>query len=302
MGGETRWILLGAVAAFTTACPEEEGERESVGMSVTGATASEAATGGSDDTDGPVDEDDTSAPDDDDSTSSPDPTGGEEESSTGVGPEPLPPFDPMCEGDRGGGGVPGGNGEPCDADTPCAGGVCYEMGILGGACGECSSDADCVDGGCTPPDLITDPIVPSVCNGGEQGAGCESDEACCGIGRCGTLFDIPGIATARTCGHCTTDADCPPGGTCQPDLAFPSFGGVLECVLPGSLPLDHACDAENAAVAPCDGVCRAVDVGGLTTIGICGECASDADCDGSASCLPGTADFNDGTFTGSRCG
>jgi Cys-rich repeat protein len=140
-----------------------------------------------------------------------------------------------------------------------------------------------------------------MCNAGEQGEACESDDACCGIGLCRALLDIPGILAWRSCGECTSDADCPPGGTCQPDVSLSPIGGIWQCVLPSSLPLDHTCDPTNAAVAPCDGVCEPIDLEGLATIGVCGECSASADCTAGQTCQPGSADLETGALSGSRC-
>jgi hypothetical protein len=225
----------------------------------------------------------------------------------------LPPFDPMCdeestssEGTSGSTdesgtdtGNPGGgpDGSPCSSDDECASDRCYLVPLLGGICGECVVDGDCEGGGCSPPNPLTS--APSVCNQGEQGGGCQSDAACCGIGICNPLIVAPGIITVSTCGQCDSPDDCPGGAPCQPSYDFANFSGLWECVPADSLPDGHGCTPDAAGDGACEsGICAAVSLMGIITLGVCSECETDADCDDGQTCSEPGVDLVTGPFAG----
>jgi hypothetical protein len=222
----------------------------------------------------------------------------------------IPPFDAMCEdptggssgsggSDTGGGMTTGGglpDGASCSMDDECASDRCYVVGVLGGICGECTSDADCPGGGCSPPNPLLQ--TPAQCNLGEQGGGCETDDACCGIGICSTVISVPGILSASTCGQCESDADCGGPGLCQPNLDIMNLSGLWECVAPGSLPNGASCSTNATGDGACaSGICATASVMGLLDVGICSECESNADCV-AGTCTPPAVDLGAGLIPG----
>jgi len=173
---------------------------------------------------------------------------------------------------------------------------CFISGALGGLCGECNEDADCPAGGCTPPNPLD--ATPAVCNVGAVGDGCETDLVCAMGLECGEIVNIPGIVTASTCGECDDNADCTPGDSCQPDYDLTQFTGVLECTADGSLANGHGCTLDADGDAACSsGFCEDADLMGLLTLGVCSECASDADC-GPGTCNPPELDVVLGLIPG----
>src|SRR5690606_14832241 len=102
--------------------------------------------------------------------------------------------------------------------------------LLGGLCGECTKDADCSNGGCTIPNPFKS--LGSVCNMGEPGAGCESDEICSDAAPvCGTILDSPGLITVKTCGTCDENSDCGNDTPyCEPVIQLLDVSGQLTCV------------------------------------------------------------------------
>jgi hypothetical protein len=175
------------------------------------------------------------------------------------------------------------------------------MGILGGICGDCNSDADC-QYGCMFPDVFGDPPTGSYCHQGQLGGNCETSDACAGGAECALLIDVPGVVTVQTCSECETDVDCPGSQLCSPDLDIPSLSGHLRCVALGSVPDGSTCDWAGGGDDACDsGHCTVVDVQGLLSVGVCGQCDSDSDCNGGlGQCIPATVDLETGA-TGSTC-
>jgi hypothetical protein len=169
----------------------------------------------------------------------------------------------------------GPDGEQCMLDAECMSGFCYVVGILGGVCGECNSDDDCPTGGCSPPNPLTG--QGSVCNDGNYGEGCDSDDVCVGSLVCATIIDIPGIITESTCSQCRTDADCP--GYCSPEYDIPNFTGAWRCVAPLEVPIGEGCDHTGTGDLACStGICAAADIMGILEIGVCSECETAGDC------------------------
>lgn len=205
---------------------------------------------------------------------------------------------PILDLDGGNGGIPWGG--TCVSDDECASGQCYVIPFLGGYCGECNEDADCPDGGCTAPNPFDS--GGSLCNLGELGGGCESDEACQQGLECSTALDLLGLITINTCGSCRFDSDCPPGQLCAPQVDLPTFSGVNSCIPPGAQGQDSYCNLEGNGDAACaSGICSILDIMGIAEIGACGQCVTDDDCNG-GTCSPGFMDLDIGTLHGSTCG
>lgn len=225
-------------------------------------------------------------------------TSGESSTSTGpIGTTETGSSSESSSSDTTGGGLP--DGSDCSDDAECAAGNCYEIPFIGGFCGECNEDADCPDGGCSPPN----PFMSGApaCNMGEAGGGCETSAVCMDGLVCGNVFDILGTIQIDTCGECSADGDCMANDICAPAVTVAEFKGVNECIAPGSRPQDAYCLLEGNGDDACmSGICSAVDVMGLAEIGACGECDTDADCNG-GTCEPGALDLGTGSLTGSTC-
>lgn len=190
------------------------------------------------------------------------------------------------------------NGEECSSDAECMSGNCYVVPLLGGQCGECNEDADCALGGCTPPNPFE--TNGSTCNMGEPGGGCESDEVCMDGLTCSTVLDIAGLIQINTCSNCQSDADCG-NQICAPVVDVQGFSGLNDCIDANTIPQDGYCDLEGNGDAACaSGICSTIDIMGITEIGACGECNSDADCNGGA-CVEGVFDLNTAELAGSTC-
>ncbi|MFY0530652.1 hypothetical protein [Nannocystis pusilla] len=74
---------------------------------------------------------------------------------------------------------------------------------------------------------------------------------------------------------------------CTPELDIQAFSGAKKCVEPGSVENGALCPlGEDDADAACaSGQCGEVSVMGFLTLGVCGECKTDADCMG-GTCTP----------------
>jgi hypothetical protein len=191
------------------------------------------------------------------------------------------------------------NGATCTSDEECNSGNCYVVPFLGGSCGECNQDSDCFPGGCTPYNPF-EVGEWSVCNMGEAGAGCESDEVCAGDLSCAAVFDLLGLIIINTCGSCVDDSECG-NQICAPLVDISQFGGQMDCIEPNSLPQDAYCSLEgNGADVCASGKCAVIDIMGLAEIGACGECNNDLDCD-MGTCVVGEFVLDSGTLVGSTC-
>lgn len=190
------------------------------------------------------------------------------------------------------------NGAQCLSDDECESMQCYEAGALGGICGECDEDADCPAGGCTAPSPITS--MPSVCNDGSIGAGCETTAVCMPGLVCNVIIEVEAVIEVSTCGDCIGDMDCMAGETCQPNPDATSLEGQWECVPEGSLADGAGCDPTNGANACSSGNCIETSFMDLLFLGICGECVDDMDCDPGLTCTPGEIDLAMGLI-GSIC-
>jgi hypothetical protein len=190
------------------------------------------------------------------------------------------------------------NGSVCTDNSECSSNNCYVLPFLGGYCGECTNDNDCFGGGCTAPNPFDS--TPSVCNMGEPGGGCESDDVCAGDLSCSTVFDLLGLIQLNTCGSCVDDFECG-DQICAPLVDISQFAGQRDCIDPNSLPQHAFCELEfNGDEACASGVCSVVDVMGLAELGACGECNVDADCNGGV-CVPGEFLLDSAMLLGSTC-
>gem|GEM_PF-800959 len=202
----------------------------------------------------------------------------------------------------------GANVSECFSDSDCPTDACYLIPFLGGQCGECSSDADC-QFGCNPYNPNGDdtigpnclPLSGSKCNDGGLGAGCESSGACQPGLTCEIAWQLfANVAEIRGCSECSTDGDCG-NQLCTPIVNQQIFTGHRECLPPGSLAQNKPCELSASGDQTCaTGVCSIVTVMGITEVGACGECHSDADC-GGAACIPGSYNPDIGALTGSTC-
>jgi hypothetical protein len=199
------------------------------------------------------------------------------------------------------------NGEMCDSNDQCISMMCFVVGPLGGICGECLTDADCTDvtgGGCSIPNPLSTPPEGAMCNMGEQGEGCMTDDVCVDEGAvCAVILDVPGILTASTCSECLDDAGCTDGALCSPSYDVAELSGVKTCVPPGSVPDGEGCDLESGTGndACMSGFCQPADVLGVLELGVCSGCATDEDCTEPEVCLAPTVDLMTGLAAGG-CG
>jgi Cys-rich repeat protein len=195
------------------------------------------------------------------------------------------------------------NGSECNSNEECESGMCFHVSILGGLCGECLVDDDCPDGGCSIPNPLSDPPQGATCNNGEQGGGCMSDDVCVDDLTCEVILDIPGIFTASTCSQCETDGDCGDGQLCSPAYDIPNLSGARVCVDPGTVANGEGCDHTGSGDDACEsGFCHEYDVMGFLTLGVCGECKVDADCEDGEVCNDPDVDLDTLEVTPPTCG
>ncbi|MCA9699564.1 MAG: hypothetical protein KC431_18705, partial [Myxococcales bacterium] len=154
-------------------------------------------------------------------------------------------------------------------------------------------------GGCTPPNPFES--NGSTCNMGELGGGCETNDVCMDGLSCGNVLSLLGLIEINTCGNCEDDTSCMNGQICAPIVSVMEFSGVNDCIDPGTLEQDAFCNLEGNGNEACmSGICSTIDIMGLAQVGACGECNTDAECNG-GTCMAGAFDINGGTLTGSVC-
>lgn len=277
-----KWIVLGSMlSAMSAGCPAEEngddtgGNPTSVGTEETGDTLST-----SDSMTGQMTTASTSVGT---SMSTAD-AGSSDESTTG-------PAEPQE------------NGAMCEVNEECISGFCFYINLLGGICGECLVDSDCPDGGCSLPNPLAQPPVGAHCNMGEPGAGCMSDDICQDGYVCATILEVPNILMANTCSECLDDSGCTAPQLCSPTYDVLNISGQKLCVDPGTVPNGEGCDFMGTGNDACmSGLCAMVDIMGLLQVGVCGDCAVDADCTAPDVCLPADIDIMTGMVTPPTCG
>lgn len=199
-------------------------------------------------------------------------------------------------------GMPQPNGGACQSDADCESMNCYTIPLSrDGICSECNEDSDCVDAG-TGISCSIMGQTGAVCTEGSLGNQCMSQDACMDGLICGPVIEgipLPGLIP-DTCGECGDSADCDGGTICSPVADLMALSGAKECVEPGSVENGALCPlGEDDADAACaSGMCDDVDVMGFLTLGMCGECKTDADCNG-GTCVAGMIGM--GGAAGSTC-
>ncbi len=193
------------------------------------------------------------------------------------------------------------NGPDCASDDDCASMNCYLSDLfMLSICAECNEDADCVaagTGSACSADLGTMEIS---CTDGANGSTCMSDAACMS-GHCDAVINtqIPGLFP-DTCGECSASTDCKQGDICSPDFDFMTFGGQQNCVAPGSVKNSLLCPSgADGDLACISGHSTKALLMGIVPLNICGECASDGDCDPGKTCMDAAAYMSG--LAGSTC-
>ena len=190
------------------------------------------------------------------------------------------------------------NGSPCGSDAECDSDICVQIPGLGGVCSECETDQDCVDAG-TGLNCSLGSQQYFACTDGGLGTMCMTDDGCEGDLVCATVVDLGGLFNDQFCSECGTDADCADGEQCAPNFDLGNFAGYRECIPAGSLMQDALCDVNDQCAT---GFCSEADIMGFLQLGVCGECLTDADCTGQATCMPAEVDLMGGGLSGSTCG
>lgn len=186
---------------------------------------------------------------------------------------------PICE--RNPAGTCGWNFRTCpgpacsdDSDCPpaqlCINGTC----ALGGGTA-CNADADCdptevcLNGACVPG-------TAEVCGN----TVCATGTVCCNPS-CGICTSPNGACDQRAClPECTSDADCPPGDTCDPATGTCESGPVT-----GEPCGNNLCGTGTYCCNPSCGICAPLGAG--CTEQECLACNSDTDCGPATSCING---------------
>ncbi|HVH99661.1 MAG TPA: hypothetical protein VM869_13160 [Enhygromyxa sp.] len=130
----------------------------------------------------------------------------------------------------------GSEGEGCETNSACQGGlVCAtSLDLLGvvavSTCSECDQNSDCGNQLCTPVVDVGSLSGQMECRPPgslPQNAFCHigDGDATCASGSCSEV-DIMGIGLIGACGECLSDQDCGPGGICEPG-EFNLQDGVL---------------------------------------------------------------------------
>jgi hypothetical protein len=177
------------------------------------------------------------------------------------------------------------NGSQCESDADCESMHCYAT-MFGSICSECSSDQDCIDSGSGISCSLDAGSMQAKCTAGGIGTTCESQESCAEGLVCDEVVMAGGFLPS-TCGECSESSDCEGKNICSPTFDFNALSGYKACVEPGSVPNNELCPtAADGNDACMSGMCGTVMVMGIIPVGVCGECLSDADCDG-GTCTPG---------------
>ena len=208
-----------------------------------------------------------------------------------------------CNSSSSGGGGPGENGAECADDSDCVSMNCYKnMFPPIAICAECNEDADCVAAGTGTACTLDGGTQSIICTDGPNGSTCMSDAAC-QSGHCDAVIEVPiPGAVPDTCGECSSSADCDMGMICSPTFDLMALSGQKKCVAPGSVPNNALCPSDEAEgdMACMSGHCTNTTLMGFVPLDICGECASDGDCDMGKTCMAAMASLESG-LAGSTC-
>ena len=237
-------------------------------------------------------------------------------------PEDCPTDRPECNGATGqcfGGGAGCFNDPDCESRPGCAGGACTcdIQGAPPGVCrarpDECQADQDCWTGGTFNQKYCLISSSPKTC---QNTVACTGDTQCAALGLvCDTQAGSPSN------GYCINGVPCPLGTECTPTqicetgrcvskncINTPSLCAIneicntttLTCQPAGGCASDTECQAgyycnltsnpgtcapgcRDAADCP-GGVCNAAHTCEFATGGLCGSCATDAECPAGATC------------------
>jgi len=150
------------------------------------------------------------------------------------------------------------------------------LGGLGGVCSECVDDDDC-EYGCTSFGFSGAPDYAR-CNAGELSAGCLSSAACQPEYTCEVVLEIDGLLDYGYggCSDCSSDDDCAPNETCQPQMFVPMMTAFNTCVEDDSLGPDATCllGPSGDRACPEGTFCLETSGMGLFTAGMCSECSN----------------------------
>ena len=186
-------------------------------------------------------------------------------------------------------------GGPCMTDDECESLNCYQNPLMPGqgVCSECNEDADCLDA-MTGISCSFGVSGWATCEDGSLGDRCMSQAACMDGLFCDGVINIPipGIIP-DVCNECASSSDCMDPQICSPVIDFMEFSGSKVCVDPGSVPNDSLCPSDDPMgdAACMSGHCTEATIMAIVTLGICGECETDADCMG-GTCVPAEASMN----------
>jgi hypothetical protein len=132
---------------------------------------------------------------------------------------------------------------------------------------------------------------------------CESTDGCADGLVCAELIDTGGLFNASFCSECETSAECDPDQICTPYYDTMNLGGYLTCADPMSVPDGQGCpivDGMGDGTVCQNGHCGIADLFGVVSIGLCGECTTEADCAEGETCMPAMAGM--GGVSGPMCG
>lgn len=196
------------------------------------------------------------------------------------------------------------NGSECMTPAVCQTGDCYVVkipveGLPPGICSECDADQDCVDKGLGIACTVDASDFSGVCTDGGLGSFCESQNACKAGYFCEELVAGAQGLLPSACSECRDDADCDGGKRCTPRIDVGMYEGNKFCAAPGSVPNDGMCPIPTGNDVCANGHCNTLNLFGMLDVGVCGACATDADCVAPKICQPGK--FDEGFF-GTVCG
>jgi hypothetical protein len=280
------WTFLGALALVTTtfaACSSDDEP----------AASTSDTTGDSEGTSGGGTTDPTTTTTSSTSSTTAEPTTSSSTSSSGTDSDSanfIETTDTTTSG-------AGSNGSPCTMDSECSSGKCFGVPGLGGLCSECNMDSDCPEGEAC---AIDPGFLFAVCTPGQLGTMCMTDEGCGADLVCASVIPdgapLPLPIDLAFCSECDAETACTNGEICVQVLSdLGEFQVYNRCAAPGSVPNGDGCPSEGGVgdgTACMSGICNVVplDIQGLITfdVGLCGACASDADCAMGETCTPGS--------------